>query len=70
MNELFELPKVVHRRKNGQYATKEVAYADRVAEENKSLRFEKEKYQRMALALEKENRKLKERLSQIKSILL
>lgn len=69
METLFE-EKQVYRRRNGQYATKEMAYADRVAEENKSLRFEKEKYQRMALVLEKENRKLKERLAQIKTLLL
>lgn len=69
MNTLFEDQKVVHRRRNGQFATKDVAYADRVAEENKSLRFEKEKYQRMALALEKENRRLKEKLLQIKLLL-
>jgi hypothetical protein len=70
MNELFELPKVVHRRKNGQFATKEMAMVDRVTEENKYLRNESEKYRRMALSLEKENRKLKERINQIKSILL
>ena len=69
MNELFELPKIVHRRKNGQYATKEVAYADKVAEENKYLRNESEKYRRMALSLEKENRRLKAKLSQIKLLL-
>lgn len=69
MNTLFEDQKIVHRRRNGQFATKDVAYADRVAEENKSLRFEKEKYQRMALALEKENRRLKAKLSQIKLLL-
>ena len=55
MNGLFELEKP--RRKNGQFATKEVAYADRIAEENKVLRFEKEKYLRAYLSLEKENRK-------------
>lgn len=69
MNELFELPKIVHRRKNGQYATKEMAYADKVAEENKYLRNESEKYRRMALSLEKENRRLKDKLSQIKLLL-
>jgi hypothetical protein len=70
MKELFDTPKVVHRRKNGQFATKEVAYADRVAEENKILRNESEKYRRMYLATLKENQKLKQRLTQIKSILL
>lgn len=69
MNTLFEEQKVVHRRRNGQFATKDVAYADRIKEENKLLNHEKEKYQRMALALEKENRRLKEKLLQIKMLL-
>lgn len=69
MEALFEMPKVVHRRKNGQYATKEVAYADKIAEENELLKYEKEKYQRMAMALANENKKLKEKLSQIKLLL-
>jgi hypothetical protein len=69
MNTLFEEQKVVHRRRNGQFATKDVAYADKVAEENKYLRNESEKYRRMALSLEKENRRLKDKLSQIKLLL-
>lgn len=69
MNTLFEEQKVVHRRRNGQFATKDVAYADRIKEENKLLNHEKEKYQRMALALDKENRRLKEKLLQIKMLL-
>lgn len=69
MNTLFEDQKIVHRRRNGQFATKEVAYADKVAEENKYLRNESEKYRRMALSLEKENRRLKDKLSQIKLLL-
>ena len=69
MNTLFEEQKIVHRRKNGQFATKDVAYADRIKEENKMLNHEKEKYQRMALVLERENRKLKEKLQQIKMLL-
>lgn len=69
MNTLFEEQKIVHRRANGQFATKEVAYCDRIKEENKMLNHEKEKYQRMALALEKENRRLKEKLTQIKMLL-
>lgn len=69
MNTLFGEQKVVHRRRNGQFATKDVAYADRIKEENKLLYHEKEKYQRMALALEKENRRLKEKLLQIKMLL-
>lgn len=69
MNTLFGEQKVVHRRRNGQFATKDVAYADRIKEENKLLNHEKEKYQRMALALKKENRRLKEKLLQIKMLL-
>lgn len=69
MNTLFEDQKIVHRRRNGQFATKDVAYADKVAEENKYLRNESEKYRRMALSLEKENRRLKDKLSQIKLLL-
>lgn len=69
MNTLFGEQKVVHRRRNGQFATKDVAYADKVAEENKYLRNESEKYRRMALSLEKENRRLKDKLSQIKLLL-
>lgn len=42
MNTLFEEQKVVHRRRNGQFATKDVAYADRIKEENKLLNHEKE----------------------------
>lgn len=68
METLFE-DKQVYRRRNGQYATKEMAYADKVAEENKYLRNESEKYRRMALSLEKENRRLKDKLSQIKLLL-
>ena len=69
MNTLFGEQKVVHRRRNGQFATKDVAYADKVAEENKYLRNESEKYRRMALSLEKENGRLKAKLSQIKLLL-
>ena len=69
MNTLFEDQKIVHRRRNGQFATKEMAYADKVAEENKYLRNESEKCRRMALSLEKENRRLKDKLSQIKLLL-
>lgn len=68
MNVLFESEKP--RRKNGQFATKEVAYVDRIAEENKVLRFEKEKYLRAYLSLEKENRKLKDMISKIKMMLI
>lgn len=70
MNELFELPKVVYRRKNGQYATKEMAMVDKVTEENKYLRNESEKYRRMALALSNENAKLKDKLNKIKMMIL
>lgn len=69
METLFE-NKQVYRRCNGQYATKEVAYADKMREENKSLRLERDKYQRAWMSLVNENKKLREKLAEIKNLLI
>ena len=57
--ELFKMERPVYRLRNGRYATKEMAYADKQMVENKRLRLEVEKYKRMYLAVVKENVKLK-----------
>lgn len=49
----------VYRLRNGRYATKEMAYADKQNSENQRLKLEVEKYKRMYLAVVKENIKLK-----------
>lgn len=67
METLFE-EKTTYRRSNGQFATKEMAYADKQANDNKRLSFEVEKYKRMYLAVVKENSKLKRKLNQIKEL--
>ena len=54
----MELP--VYRLRNGRYATKEMAYADKQNGENQRLKLEVEKYKRMYLAVVKENTRLKE----------
>lgn len=69
METLFVEPKQVFRRSNGQYATKEMAYADKQAKENQYLKFELEKYKRMYLAVAKDNEKLNRKLNSIKDIL-
>lgn len=51
MKTLFQEPKQTYRRSNGQFATKEMAYADKQATDNKRLSFEVEKYKRMYLAI-------------------
>ena len=58
--ELFKMERPVYRLRNGRYATKEMAYADKQMVENQRLKMEVEKYKRMYLAVVKENRKLKE----------
>ena len=50
----------VYRLRNGRYATKEMAYADKQNGENQRLKLEVEKYKRMYLAVVKENARLKE----------
>ena len=67
MKELFPEPRP--RRANGQFATKEMAYADMQRKENITLRAKAEMYQRMYLALFKENQHLKETINQIKTII-
>lgn len=60
---LFNMGKPVYRLRNGRYATKEMAYADKQNSENQRLKFEVEKYKRMYLAIVKENTRLKEQLN-------
>lgn len=57
---LFKLERHVYRLRNGRYATKEMAYADKQNVENQRLRLEVDKYKRMYLAVVKENTRLKE----------
>ena len=56
----FKLERPVYRLRNGRYATKEMAYADKQNGENQRLKLEVEKYKRMYLAVVKENTRLKE----------
>ena len=67
MKELFPEPRP--RRANGQFATKEMAYADKQRKENVTLRAKAEMYERMYLSLIKENKQLKETINQIKTII-
>lgn len=57
--ELFKMERPVYRLRNGRFATKEMAYADKQMVENQRLRLEVEKYKRMYLAVVKENSRLK-----------
>lgn len=57
--ELFKMERPVYRLRNGRYATKEIAYADKQMVENQRLRMEVDKYKRMYLAVVKENSRLK-----------
>lgn len=57
--ELFKMERPVYRLRNGRYATREMAYADKQMFENQRLRLEVEKYKRMYLAVVKENSRLK-----------
>lgn len=68
MKTLFKETKTTYRRSNGQFATKEMAYADKQATDNKRLSFEVEKYKRMYLAVVKENSELKRKFNQIKEL--
>lgn len=60
--ELFYMERPVYRLRNGRYATKEMAYADKQNVENQRLKMEVEKYKRMYLAVVKENSRLKNEL--------
>ena len=57
---LFKTGKPVYRLRNGRYATKEMAYADKQNGENQRLKLEVDKYKRMYLSVVKENTRLKE----------
>ena len=59
---LFNMGKPVHRLRNGRYATKEMAYADKQNGENQRLKLEVEKYKRMYLVVSKENSELKRKM--------
>ena len=61
--ELFQMERPVHRLRNGRYATKDMAYADKQEMENRYLRIEVEKYKRMYLALAKANVRLTRKLN-------
>jgi hypothetical protein len=69
METLFKEQKQTYRRSNGQFATREMAYADKQATDNKRLSFEVEKYKRMYLAVVKENSVLKRKFNEIKELL-
>ena len=56
----FEIKRPIYRLRNGRYATKEMAYADKQNGDNQRLKLEVEKYKRMYLAVVKENTRLKE----------
>ena len=56
----FKMERPVYRLRNGRYATKEMAYADKQMVENQRLKMEVEKYKRIYLAVVKENTRLKE----------
>lgn len=55
----FKMERPIYRLRNGRYATKEMAYADKQNGENQRLKLEVEKYKRMYLSVVKENIKLK-----------
>ena len=69
METLLKEPKQTYRRSNGQFATREMAYADKQAKDNKRLLFDVEKYKRMYLSVVKENGELKRKFNQIKEII-
>lgn len=60
--ELFKMERPVYRLRNGRFASKEMAYADKQNGENQRLNLEVEKYRRMYLAVVKENARLKNEL--------
>lgn len=72
MTTLFEDKKAVYRSSNGQFATREMAYADKQANENAILRLDVEKYRRAYLttakrcvALERELNELKDKIKNL-----
>jgi hypothetical protein len=52
---------------NGRYCTEEQYRVDRIEEENKRLRLERDKYFRMYMSLEKDNERLTRELMVLKS---
>ena len=50
MKELFDTSEARHRDSKGRFATRDKAYADRVARENSYLRLERERYMRAYFA--------------------
>lgn len=72
METLFNEPKQTYRRSNGQFATREMAYADKQANENTILRLDVEKYRRAYISTAKRcvalERELKELKDKIKSL--
>lgn len=69
MTTLFEDKKAVYRRSNGQFATKEMAFADKTAQENAILRYDVEKYKRAYLTTAKRcvalERELKDKIKNL-----
>lgn len=72
METLFKETKTTYRRSNGQFATKEMAFADKTAQENAILRYDVEKYKRAYLttakrcaALERELKELKDKIKNL-----
>lgn len=62
---LFKKQKL--RRNNGQYCTEEQYRTERIEEENKRLRLERDRYFRMYVSLEKENERMTRELIVLKS---
>jgi hypothetical protein len=62
---LFKEPKL--RRNDGRYCTEEQYRVDRIEEENKRLRLERDKYFRMYVSLERDNERLTRELMVLKS---
>lgn len=62
---LFKEPKL--RRNNGRYCTEEQYRTDRIEEENKRLRLERDKYFRMYTSVERDNERLTRELMVLKS---
>ena len=55
------------RRNNGRYCTEEQYRTDRIEEENKRLRLERDKYFRMYTSVERDNERLTRELMVLKS---
>lgn len=66
METLFKETKTTYRRSNGQFATKEMAFADKTAQENAILRYDVEKYKRAYLTTAKRCVALERELNELK----